>query len=98
MDYPVTLKRDDNGTVLVSFPDFPEAHTFGEDEADAGLRARDALATVIDAYIKDRRDVPLPSATVTKHRVAVPALVEAKMRLYEIRLRADAGGETALVR
>jgi len=98
MDYPVTLKRDDNGTVLVSFPDFPEAHTFGEDEADAVLRARDALATVVDAYIKDRRDVPLPSATVTKHRVAVPALVEAKMRLYEIRLRADAGGETALVR
>jgi antitoxin HicB len=84
MDYPVTLKRDDNGTVLVSFPDFPEAHTFGEDEADAVLRARDALATVIDAYIKDRRDVPVPSATVTKHRVAVPALVEAKMRLYEI--------------
>jgi antitoxin HicB len=38
---------------------------------------------VIDAYIKDRRDVPLPSATVTKHRVAIPALVEAKMRLYE---------------
>jgi antitoxin HicB len=83
MEYPVTLKRDDNGTVLVSFPDFPEAHTFGEDEADAVLRARDALSTVIDAYIKDRRDVPLPSATVTKHRVAVPALVEAKLRLYE---------------
>src|SRR3984893_17653050 len=84
MEYPVTLKRDDNGTVLVSFPDFPEAHTFGEDEADAVLRARDALATVIDAYIKDRRDVRVPSAPVTKHRVAVPALVEAKMRLYEI--------------
>jgi antitoxin HicB len=83
MDYPVTFEHDNNGTVLVSFPDFPEAHTFGEDEADAALRARDALATVIDAYIKDRRDVPLPSATVTKHRVAIPALVEAKMRLYE---------------
>jgi antitoxin HicB len=83
MDYPVTLERDDNGTVLVTFPDFPEAHTFGEDETDAVLRARDALATVIDAYIKDRRDVPRPSAIVAKPRVAVPALVEAKMRLYE---------------
>jgi antitoxin HicB len=35
MEYPVTLERDDNGTILVSFPDLPEAHTFGEDESDA---------------------------------------------------------------
>ncbi len=26
--YPVTLKLDTNGTLLVSFPDVPEAHTF----------------------------------------------------------------------
>jgi antitoxin HicB len=97
MDYPVTFERDDNGTVLVSFPDFPEAHTFGEDETDAALRARDALATVIDAYIKDRRDVPLPSATVTKHRVAVSALVEAKMRLYET-MRSDKVGKADLAK
>jgi antitoxin HicB len=83
MDYPVTLERDDNDTVLVGFPDFPEAHTFGEDESDALERAKDALATVIDAYIKDRRDIPSPSALVARHRVTVPALVEAKVRLYE---------------
>jgi antitoxin HicB len=82
MDYPVTLERDDNDTVLVGFPDFPEAHTFGEDESDALERAKDALATVIDAYIKDRRDIPSPSA-VARHRVTMPALVEAKVRLYE---------------
>src|SRR5262245_37756783 len=83
MDYPVTLERDDNDTVLVGFPDFPEAHTFGEDESDALERAKDALATVIDAYIKDRRDIPSPSALVARHRVTMPALVEAKVRLYE---------------
>lgn len=83
MDYPVTLERDDNGTILVSFPDLPEAHTFGEDESDALERAKDALATVIDAYIKDRRDIPSPSALVARHRVTMPALVEAKVRLYE---------------
>jgi antitoxin HicB len=83
MDYPVVLERDDNDTVLVSFPDFPEAHTFGDDEEDALARAADALATVIDAYIKDRRDIPLPSAIFTKHRVTLPALVDAKVRLYE---------------
>jgi len=83
MDYPVTLERDDNGTVLVSFADFPEAHTFGENTEDALARAVDALATVIDAYVKDRRDIPRPTVTVVRHRVAMPALVEAKVRLYE---------------
>lgn len=82
MEYPVILTRDDNGTLLVSFPDFPEAHTFGANTADALDHARDALATVIDAYIKDRRDIPAPSASATKHRVAVPALMEAKIALY----------------
>jgi antitoxin HicB len=83
MDYPVVLERDDNDTVLVTFPDFPEVHTFGDDEADALRHAIDALATGIDAYIKDRRAIPLPSAMVTKHRVTMPALSEAKVRLYE---------------
>ncbi len=83
MDYPLILERDDNNTLLVSFPDFPEAHTFGKNEADALARARDALATIIDAYIKDRRDIPLPSVRVTQRCVTMPALIEAKVRLYE---------------
>ena len=28
--YPVVLEPDDNGTLLVTFPDVPEAVTFGE--------------------------------------------------------------------
>jgi antitoxin HicB len=97
MDYPVTLARDDNGTVLVSFPDFPEAHTFGDNTEDALVRAVDALATVIDAYIKDRRDIPLPSAILARRRVTMPALVEAKVRLYET-MRAQNIGKSALAR
>lgn len=51
MEYPVRLERDDNDTILVSFSDFPEAHTYGETVEDALERAADALATAIDAYI-----------------------------------------------
>jgi len=91
MDYPVKLERDDNDTVLVSFRDFPEAHTFGDNVEDAMMRARDALATVIDGYIKDRRDIPSPSAIGATHRVTVPALLEAKIRLYEVLLEAKIG-------
>lgn len=97
MDYPITLERDDNETLLVSFPDFPEAHTFGKDEADAIDHARDALATVIDAYIKDKRDIPLPSAKITRCRVTMPALVAAKVRLYET-MRASKVGKAELAR
>lgn len=97
MDYPVTLERDDNDTILVSFTDFPEAHTFGENEAAALAHGADALATILDAYIKDRRDIPLPSATITRYRVTVPALIEAKVRLYEA-MRAARVNKTELAR
>ena len=79
--YPVELVRDDNETFLVTFPDFPEAHTFGDTKEDALVRGVDALATVIDAYISDRRDIPSPSA-IKKWAVALPALMVAKVGLY----------------
>jgi len=83
MEYPVTLTPDDNDTVLVTFPDVEGAVTFGDTIEEALTRAPDALATVLEAYIKDRRPIPPPSVRRSKYRVAVPALVEAKIRLYE---------------
>ena len=83
MDYPVLLTPDDNNTIRVSFPDFPEAHTFGDTTDEALVRAKDALATVIDAYIKDRRPVPRPSTRTADHLVRLPALTCSKIQLYE---------------
>ena len=97
MQYPVTLARDDNETILVSFPDFPEAHSYGDDAADALAHAQDALATVIDAYIKDKREVPRPSTRVARHHVTVPALIEAKLALYEA-MRSAGVGKAELAR
>ena len=91
MDYPVTLTPDDNGTVLVTFPDVDGAVTFGDTIDEALARAPDALATILEAYIKDRRPIPPPSTRRTKYRVAVPALVEAKIRLYEAMRAAKVG-------
>lgn len=85
--YPVTFKQDDNDTILVSFPDFPEAHTFGEDKDDAMLRARDALATIVDGYIRARRELPKPSAT-RGNTVALSALMSAKVDLYNAMMSA----------
>jgi antitoxin HicB len=81
--YPVLLEPDTNGTVLASFPDFPEAHTFGDDEHEALARAADLLQDVLADYIESRRDVPRPSRG--KRRAAsliLPVLTEAKVGLY----------------
>ena len=61
LKYPVILEPDDNDTILVSFPDFPEAHTYGKTEAEALSRAIEAIETVLIAYMADRRSIPAPS-------------------------------------
>jgi len=80
--YPVTLTPDE-GTLLVRFPDVPEATTFGEDEAEALMRAVDALESALMTYMEDRKEIPRPSPIKRKSRsVALPALSEAKVELY----------------
>jgi antitoxin HicB len=81
--YPATLERDTNGTILVNFPDVPEAHTFGDDEDEALMHAADALETALGMYIEDRRDIPKPSACKRGMKpVTLPALAEAKIGVY----------------
>jgi len=87
MQYPVRLTRDDNDTFLVTFPDVPEAVTFGDTEEEALERAPDALLSVFDALMKDRRDIPAPSAP-GRHFVTVPALETVKIVLYQT-MRSD---------
>ena len=77
--YPVRLTTE-GGHVLVDFPDFPEAHTFGNTREEALRRASDALLTVIDAYMKDRQRLPQPSKGMV--RVDVPQLAVPKIGLY----------------
>lgn len=80
--YPVKLQRDTNGTTLVSFPDVPEAHTFGEDREEALARAEDALETALIGYMEDRLPIPKPSPSKRGPFIVVPALAEAKLALY----------------
>ena len=39
--YPVKIAREDE-SIIVTFPGFPGAHTFGHDEPEAHARAADA--------------------------------------------------------
>jgi antitoxin HicB len=98
LTYPVVLRPDDNDTFLVSFPDFPEAHTFGDTKEEALARAKDALATAIDAYIADRREIPAPSPIRSKHlTVTLPLLMGTKVALYSA-MREKGVGKAELAR
>ncbi len=80
MRYPVTLTPDD-GSIVVTFPDVPEAITYGDTVEEALARAPDALMTIFDAFIKDKRDIPAPSAQ-RGQSIEIPALMAAKIELY----------------
>jgi antitoxin HicB len=98
LTYPVKLERDERGAVLVSFPDVPGAITFGDDEREALARAVDALATMFMEIIADREPIPAPSRAKRGQKpVRVPALVEAKLNLYQA-MRAAGVGKAELAR
>jgi antitoxin HicB len=81
--YPLTIEPDDNGTLLVSFVDIPEAHTFADDEDEVIARATDCALTALEGYMKDRRPIPAPSRVLTGRAVVLPPLAVAKLELYE---------------
>ncbi|MGO9095861.1 MAG: type II toxin-antitoxin system HicB family antitoxin [Bryobacteraceae bacterium] len=98
MRYPVQLAVGDTGAVSVSFPDFPEAHTFGEDESEALARAVDALKTALSMYVDARQAIPAPSRLKRRQKaVALPLLTEAKLALYEA-MRSGRVGKAELAR
>lgn len=80
LSYPIALEEDD-GTVLVTSPDFPELTTFGEDRDEALSRAVDALEEAIAARIHDRKDIPAPSQGETY--ALLPTLTSVKVMLYQ---------------
>jgi antitoxin HicB len=83
LNYPVTLTPDSNGTLLVGFPDFPEANSVGDDEAEALENAVEALEVAVDIYFEQRRPVPSPSQPEPgQHVVALPALESAKVLVW----------------
>jgi antitoxin HicB len=83
-DYPVTLTPDDNGTVLVTFADVPEAITFGADEDEALLQAVDALETGLSFYVDARKPLPAPSKAKKGQKTICPSALEcAKLGVYQ---------------
>ncbi len=81
--YPADFRTAD-GTVLVSFPDLPEALTEGGDAEDAMAQAVDCLDEAIAGRIADRGDIPRPSPVRGRDQrlVVVPQQTAVKAALY----------------
>lgn len=86
MQYPATFTQDD-GYIVVTFRDIPEAITQGETHEEALEMAHDALQTALEFYFEDNRTVPMPSP-ITADDVAIelPLSVWSKVLLLNTML------------
>jgi antitoxin HicB len=81
--YPATFRPDENRCPVVSFPDFPRAHTDGKDIREAFQEATDCLGSVIAELISKKLAVPEPSAIKRGQKlVPVPLWIAGKLALY----------------
>lgn len=80
LTYCYTLTPDDNDTLLVQFPDLPEAAAVGEDADSAKANAVEGLEAALQMYLDARRPVPLPAA-IGASAVTLPAVQTAKVLL-----------------
>jgi antitoxin HicB len=86
--YPVILTPDDNETFMVTFPDIPEAVTYGDSETEALVWALDALETMLESYMDDRQRIPYPSLADGRPVVILPVVAAGKVVLYNTLLEA----------
>ena len=80
--YPIKLKKDTNGSLLLTFPDIPEAVTSAHNEKKALILAREALESALEFYFEDGRAVPMPGTPKRgQQTVTLPASMSAKVLL-----------------
>ncbi len=72
-----------DGGYLVQFVDVPEAHTSGKTGRRARAAACDCLIAALGGYLELRRAIPGPSVPRGRPAVELPALVAAKLALYQ---------------
>ncbi len=81
--YPAIFRPDQKGRPVVSFPDFPEAHTDGKDLQEAIEEAIDCLGSTIAMRISKKEEIPAASEPKRGQRlVPVPFWVAGKLGLY----------------
>jgi antitoxin HicB len=58
LSYRILLEPDDNDTFLATCPALPEVTTFGQNELEAMVHARDAIEEALAARVSQGQDIP----------------------------------------
>lgn len=77
--YPAILQQQPEGGYTVTFPDFQEAVTEGDDCDEALANAQEVLAAVIAQRMADAEPIPQPSKVLM---IATPATLSAVVRRF----------------
>lgn len=81
--YPAIFAKDGRN-ILVTFPDIPEAITFGKNESEALTKAIEALETGLSFYVDSRKPLPRPSKAKRGQKLVSPSALEsAKLGIYQ---------------
>ena len=63
--YPAVLDYSEDGIINISFPDFPEAFSFSENETEVVSVAQEVLALAIRDYEEIGKELPISSSIPT---------------------------------
>lgn len=81
--YPARFRPDEDGRIVVTFPDFPRCHTDGKDLREAQEEAVDCLGSVIAECIASKNEVPEASKPRRGQKlIPVPLWIAGKLALY----------------
>jgi antitoxin HicB len=81
--FPARLEPDEEGRLVVHFPDLPEALTDGADEAEALAEAADCLSEALAGRINRGEEIPPPSRLRRRqHWVSPDPIMALKAALY----------------
>ena len=83
--YPAVLERQEDGGYTVTFPDFPEAITEGDDREESLFNASEVLTLVLAQRMDDGVEIPEPSKVKNSHMVEPAASVQSALLLRILR-------------
>jgi len=83
---------DTNGSLLITFPDIPEANSVAYHADDVHQNGLDALESAFEIYFEERRPIPMP-AIGGSHQgvVTLPASSSAKILHWNRMLMQETG-------